>query len=78
MRQEALRRRDKIHLFCDLVVTHPPSKAFAPTLGFIPIRDVGHDFGQWHTLAAHDAAGERGQRGAVPGDLVVGLARIVL
>src|SRR6516164_6202520 len=59
-----------------MVVVDPPGKAFDAALGLGAIGDLRGNVGQLGTLAAHDAADERGQRLQVSGEVPGGRRRI--
>ena len=70
--QQDLGIRDKIDFLCDMVVLHPPGKAFDAALGLGAIRHLWWQSGQLRALAPDNAADQRRQGRQVPGDCPVG------
>jgi hypothetical protein len=76
MPEQDVRIGEKIHLFQDVGVVHPPGKAFDAALRLGAVGHFGGDGGQLRALAAHDAADERGEGLHMSGEVPGGQRRI--
>jgi hypothetical protein len=75
MPKQDLRIRNNINVLRDMVVLHPPGKAFDAALGLRAIRHLGSNVGQVCPLTSDDAAHQRSQGHQVPGDRPCRLVR---